>query len=97
MPNNIDLHIRLDKIPADKIKRFQTKDGETGAMIVLTLAPLRQKNKFGNSHTIYLKRTKSDRDNNTPPIYCGNGKEFVPKTEPVGQNEAETVKEEYPY
>ena len=97
MPNNIDLHIRLDKIPAYKIKRFQKMYGETGALIIFTLAHLRQKYNFVNSHTIYLKRTKSDRDNNTPPTYCGNGKEFIPKTEPVEQNEAEAVKEEYPY
>ena len=99
MPNNSDLFIRLDKIPADRIKKANSKN-EDGILISLTLAPLRKKDKFGNSHTIYVKRSREDKEAKTPPIYCGSGKEFIPYAEREQEEKPsykQTEEDDYPY
>lgn len=49
----------------------------------LTIADRKEPDQYGNTHTVYVNKTKEQREANPDKVYVGNGKvlEFTPKTE----------------
>ena len=69
----IVLNICLSDIPAGS--RFKGKDGKIYTNIIAT--ELREKDKFDNTHTVYMSQSKEDREAKADKLYIGRGKEVV--------------------
>jgi len=66
-------NICLSDIPAGS--RFKGKDGKIYTNIIVT--ELREKDKFDNTHTVYMSQSKEDREAKAEKVYIGRGKEVV--------------------
>lgn len=75
-PETYYLEIEIDKIPRDAISIFERKDGSEGARVKLQVSSLRQIDKMGNTHTVYMYRSKAERESGVPVTYIGKGKKL---------------------
>lgn len=73
----IILNICLSDIP--QTKRFLGKDGKWYTNIITT--GLKETDKYGNTHTVYMSQTKEEKDSKTDKIYVGRGKEYKLKNQ----------------
>ena len=75
----INISICLSDIP-----EWARKKSENGKWYCsLTVADRKEKDKYDNTHTVYINKTKEQREASSDKHYVGNGKavEFTPKTE----------------
>jgi len=68
----INLSINLSKLPKEKM----TKDKNGNSWINLVVAERKEKSEYGETHTIYVSRSKQERDEKQKIIYCGTGKQY---------------------
>ena len=68
----ITASICLNDIPQFKYKK--DKNGNT--YINFTISEMRQPDKWGNTHTLYLSQSKEERENKVEKVYIGKGKEW---------------------
>lgn len=61
-------------IDVTKIDKSRIKDGK---YLNLVLDTLREPDKFGNTHSVYMSQTKEERADKAKRIYIGNGKEWA--------------------
>lgn len=66
----IEFALNLQAIPKDKI--WFSKNGVKYLTVVVT--EKREPDQYGNTHTVYVKPTKDDVQNNIKTVYLGNGK-----------------------
>jgi hypothetical protein len=74
----INLSVCLSDLPKEKMKVEET----TGKKFInLTVATRREKSKSGATHTVYVSRTKEEREAVNAITYVGNGYEvdFAPQ------------------
>lgn len=60
----INAKINVNKIPKDKLFK-----GDKGTYLDIKVAERREPDQFGNTHTIYIQKSKDDEK-----IYIGDGK-----------------------
>lgn len=69
----INISIDVTKIPKDKLIA-----GKNGAKYLnITVDKLKETDRFGNTHSVYLSQSKEERTAKANKIYLGNGKEFI--------------------
>lgn len=66
----IEFALNLQAIPKEKI--WVSKNGVKYLTVVVT--EKREPDQYGNTHTVYVKPTKEDVQNNVRTVYLGNGK-----------------------
>lgn len=71
MSEIISVRINVDKI--DKRKIFI---GEKGRWLDITIAPRREKGKYGATHTVYHQQTPEEREARDEKVYLGDGRAF---------------------
>lgn len=80
----IDLDICFSDIPKDKLTT--AKNGKLYGHIIV--ASLRDTDEYGNTHSVYMRQTKEEREAKDKKIYIGRAKELnftkseAPKQEP---------------
>jgi len=81
----IIVDICLSDIPASARNKSE-KNNKWYAKICV--APKKEIDKFGNSHSVYMNQTKEEREAKSEKVYVGSGKELVfeKKTETVEAN-----------
>lgn len=73
----IVLDICLSDIPKDKIKT-----GTNGKRYIkLTLSEMRQADRWGNTHTLYVTQTKEEREARADRQWVGKGVDYSRKDE----------------
>lgn len=73
----IVLDICLSDIPKDKIKT-----GTNGKRYIkLTLSEMRQADRWGNTHTLYVTQTKEEREARADRQWVGKGVDYARKDE----------------
>lgn len=73
----IPISICLSDIPKDKLKK-----ANNGKIYVnLVVAEKKEPDQYENTHTVFVSRSKEEREANTPIVYVGSGK--VLKAAPV--------------
>ena len=77
----INLNICLSDLPKAKIT--EGKDGKK--YVNLVLWENREPDKFGNTHSITVSKSKEEKDQ--PNIYVGNGKSFGAKPQAITAQE----------
>jgi len=70
----IQISICLSDLPKEKII-LSSKNQKK--YITLNLAKRKEVSKYGETHTLYVPKSKEERE--TPTVYVGSGKEFEPK------------------
>jgi len=68
----INISINLSKLPKEKMK----KDKSGNSWINLVIAERKEKSEYGETHTIYVKRNKQEREEKQKIIYCGSGIQY---------------------
>jgi len=76
----IVLDVCLSDIPKEK-RRVSEKNGKTYCSIVVDTR--REKDQYGNTHTVYMNQTKDEREAKTSKVYIGNGKEYIFNQKPT--------------
>lgn len=66
----INCSICLSDIPKEKIKLYD--NGKKYLSVVVS--DLREKDAYGNTHSIYVSQTREEREAREKRIYLGNGK-----------------------
>jgi len=74
----VNVSICLSDIPKESMKQGNT-NGKW--YINLVVAKMKKMSQYGDTHTVYVQRSKEERENQTPIVYVGAGKEIVFKTE----------------
>lgn len=69
----INISICLSDLPKEKIVNHS--NGKK--YINITVDNRKEKDQYDNTHTVYISRSKEDRENKEPKIYVGNGREFI--------------------
>jgi len=82
MGSVINIKLSLHRIDKDKIfegEEYIDKKGVTRRKkyLDITVSENKIKDKFGNTHGVYISQTKEERQRGDDKIYIGNGKEFV--------------------
>jgi hypothetical protein len=67
-------NITFANIPESKLKHFTRRDGTEDIGLNLSIVRMRNKDKFGNTHTIYVSQTKEEWERKEPKIFIGSGK-----------------------
>jgi len=70
----IVLDICLSDIPKDRIKKSE-KNNKSYCQIVVDTR--KEKDNYGNTHTLYMNQTKEERADKVAKSYVGSGKEYV--------------------
>lgn len=68
----IILDIDFSAIPKEKLNK--ANNGHTYGKVVC--AEMKQPDKYGNTHTIYMMQSKEEREERADRIYIGKGKEY---------------------
>lgn len=68
----INLNICLSDIPEAKI--YKANNGKQ--YITISAVELKEKDKFDNTHTCYIRQTKEEREAKQAKVYVGNGKKI---------------------
>ena len=71
MSKLITLNIDLTKIDKSKIV-----EGKKGKYLNLVVAERKEKDNYGNTHTIYIQQSKEERQDGAAKQYIGSGKEI---------------------
>lgn len=66
--------MHLDKIPPTKVKSFRRKDGSEGLAVKFKMYRLKYPDKMGNTHTMQIYRSQSDREAGEEVIFFGKCK-----------------------
>lgn len=72
---SVKININLTAIKQNEGKTFKSKDG-TKTYINLQVSELKEVDKYGNTHTVFIEQTKEEREAKAPKIYVGNGKKW---------------------
>jgi hypothetical protein len=80
----INCSICLSDIPKEKIKLHD--NGKKYLSVVVS--DLREKDAYGNTHSIYVSQTREEREAKTDKIYIGKGKEVTFDHQPQPSIEA---------
>ena len=81
----ITISICLSDIPKEKMKK-----ANNGKVYVnLVVAPRKEADQYENTHTVFVNRTKEEREANATITYVGNGKEVKPA--PVTSSDIEQM------
>ena len=75
----ITASICLNDIPQFRYKK--DKNGNT--YINFTISEMKQPDKWGNTHTLYLSQSKEERENKVERVYIGKGKEWKQNSAPA--------------
>lgn len=70
----IIIDICLSDIPAEARKKSE-KNGKAYAKFVVD--ERKEKDKFDNTHTVYVNQSKEEREAKDAKVYVGSGKEIV--------------------
>jgi hypothetical protein len=70
----ITIDLCLSDLPNDACRR-SVKNNKI--YVNLVLSARREKDNFGNTHTIYVSQSKEQRENHEQKVYVGSGKETV--------------------
>lgn len=87
---HIKLNIDLSSLPKDRI--YTAKNGKK--YISLTLLQRKEADKFGNTHTIALSKTKAEIEGKAATVYVGSGK-YVGEVGGLSVFEKSDAKPEY--
>ncbi len=68
----LSLNICLSDIQEAKI--YKAKNGKQ--YITISVMKLKEKNKYGNTHTCYIRQTKEEREAKQAKVYVGNGQKI---------------------
>ena len=69
----INISICVSDIPKELIKKHE--NGKS--YMNITVAPKKEVDKFGNTHTVYMSQTKEQREAKNEKYYIGSGKEII--------------------
>ncbi len=84
----INLSICLSDLPKEKI----TTSGKNGKKYLSIIVDERkEKDQYGNTHTVYVSQTKEEREAKQPKTYVGNGKEYKFEQKPAEPVKAEII------
>ena len=97
MSSIINLKIDVTKLTKDKLFK-----GEKGTYADLTVSGYMDgENQYGDTHCIYEKQSKEERETGVDKVYVGSGKEFTfggnGATKVAATPEAVTVDEDLPF
>lgn len=67
------LEIAIDQIPAEFLSTFTRKDGSQGAVVKVWVSTLQAPDRFGNTHTAYIAKTREQLAESSEYIYVGKG------------------------
>jgi hypothetical protein len=71
----INISICLSDIPKDKIKV-----GKNGKKYMnFTVASRKEVSQYGETHVVFVSRTKEERESNAPTTFVGGGREYKPQ------------------
>jgi hypothetical protein len=73
----INISVCLSDIPSNKRIKSET-NGKIYANF--TVSEKKQVDKYGNTHSVAMAKTKEEREAKAETIYIGSGKEFIFKT-----------------
>lgn len=91
----IIIDICLSDIPAEARKKSE-KNGKIYAKFVVD--ERKEKDKFDNTHSVYINQTKDEREVKAAKIYVGNGKELVFGSKPVEKKaDYEQLEDDLPF
>lgn len=68
----LNLKICLSDIPEAKI--YKAQNGKK--YITISAVELKEKDKYDNTHTCYIRQTKEEREAKQAKVYVGNGKKI---------------------
>jgi hypothetical protein len=71
----INISICLSDLPKDKIKAGKNNK----KYINLCVASRQKVSQYGETHTVYVQKTKEEIEGKKPTIYVGSGKEYIPQ------------------
>jgi hypothetical protein len=86
----IEISICLSDLPKEKITA--AKNGKK--YINLVLADKKETDQYGNTHTIWVKQSKEERENKDKINYIGNGKSINFDKKAQVENKLEDIKTE---
>ena len=82
MSEIINIVLRLDKIPRDRIREVARQDGKVGMVV----------------NFVVVRKTKEEFDAKAPTIFCGSGRRAKLKSEAPSTGHASAINEDdYPY
>ena len=99
MSEIINIVLRLDKIPRDRIREVARQDGKVGMVVNLSVIAVKGGvDQYGNSHFVVVRKTKEEFDAKAPTIFCGSGRQAKLKSESPSTGHVSTINEDdYPY
>lgn len=68
------LELFLDKVPPDAMRVLERADGSKAMVIRLVAFQRPRADKFGNTHSLSVYRTKTERAEKKPAPFVGKGK-----------------------
>lgn len=74
MASIINFSLDLTKIPKDKIKVVQKKDGSQGKYLDLTLTLNNELDNYGNNGPVVVSQSMEERESKVAKVYLGNAK-----------------------
>lgn len=83
----INISICLTDLPKEKITTSE-KNGKK--YINLVVDALKEKDKYGKTHTIYLSQSKEEREAKEKKVYVGSGREYVFEAKSEAKAEAKS-------
>lgn len=81
------IEIDLNMISEQDVHTFNRRDGSAGAKVKLQMSTLKNKDMMNNTHTVYLYRTKEERESGVPVKYVGKGKILYSNNTPITTNQ----------
>lgn len=80
--------IDIDKIPKEKLRYFTRADSSQGVTVRVITARMSKTDPYGNTHTMWIRRTKEEKELGEALVYIGRGKEYGgPKKEQSQDND----------
>ena len=85
----IEIKLTLTDIPKELVFA-----GKKGKYIDLIVSEMKQADQYGNTHTVYIKQSKEDRQAKAEKIYVGKGKTVEFEKQPQPKAPAQKAKAE---
>ena len=94
----INISLTVSDIPKEKIIVGAEEKGSK-KYLNISIDRMKEPDKFGNTHTVYVSQTKEEREAKTPKVYIGKGKEFIfeQRTDPAPQQAAPAPENDLPF
>lgn len=89
----IEISVCLSDIPESARKKADNGKWYTN----LVVADRKEADKYGNTHTVYCRQTKEDREADKPKHYVGNGKEVIFQKNTPKPSQHPTVENDLPF